>query len=86
MYFSHTIPQLRNWDINLLRGANVANAGERIPIQFYPSDIINRLGQMEDEQIKRDNKRIEDIKSTVFNVVGTPGNYRFELSKITYAN
>jgi hypothetical protein len=86
MYFSHTIPQLRNWDINLLRAANVANAAERIPVQFYPTDIINRLGQLESEQIQRDNKRIEDIKSTVFNVVGNPGNYRFELSKITYAN
>lgn len=86
IYFSHSIPQLRNWDLNLLRNANVSNAGDRIPLQFYPMEIINRLYQLETERIQQDGKKIENIKNTIFNVVGTPGNYRFELTKIVYLN
>ena len=86
MYFSHAIPQLRNWDLNLLQNANVANARERIPLQFYPVEIINRLYQLETERIRQDGKEIRHIKNTIFNVVGTPGNYRFELTNIVYTN
>jgi hypothetical protein len=86
MYFSHAIPQLRNWDLNLLQTANVANARERIPLQFYPVEIINRLYQLETERIRQDGKEIRHIKNTIFNVVGTPGNYRFELTNIVYTN
>lgn len=86
IYFSHSIPQLRNWDLNLLRNANVANAGDRIPLQFYPIDVINQMYRLETERIQRDGREIRHIKSTVFNVVGTPGNYRFELANIVYLN
>jgi hypothetical protein len=86
VYFSHTIPQLRNWDLNLLRNANVANAGDRIPLQFYPAEIINLLGSLEAQQLARDNREVANVKSTIFNVVGSPGNYRFELGKVNYLN
>jgi hypothetical protein len=86
IYFSHSIPQLRNWDLNLLRNANVANVGDRIPLQFYPMDVINQMYQLETERIRNDGKEIRHIKTTVFNVVGTAGNYRFELANIVYLN
>lgn len=86
IYFSHSIPQFRNWDLNLLRNANVANAADRIPLQFYPVDVINQMYRLETERLQRDGREIRNIQSTVFNVVGTPGNYRFELSNVVYLN
>lgn len=86
IYFSHTIPTLRNWDLNLMRNANVANVGDRIPLQFYSAEIIALLYRLENEQLQEDNRKIPDIKNTIFNVEGTPGNYRFVLDKITYLN
>jgi hypothetical protein len=70
----------------LLRNANVANAGDRIPLQFYPAEIINLLGSLEAQQLARDNREVANVKSTIFNVVGSPGNYRFELGKVNYLN
>jgi len=86
VFFSHTIPQLRNWDLNLLRNANVANVGERLPLHFYPKDVIDHLFQLEQQRFRQDNRQLEHVKNAVFTVEGTPGNYRFNLSRIVYKN
>lgn len=86
IYFSHTIAQLRKWDLNLLQKANVTNLGDRLPMQFYPADVIQQLYSLENAQLTKDNRKVPDIKRTVFNVEGSEGNYRFVLEKITYLN
>ncbi len=86
IYFSHTIPKLREWDKRLLQQANITNVGERIPVQFYPIEIINQLYAMENAKLQQDNRKIPNIKNTVYTVEGSEGNYRFTLSKIIYLN
>lgn len=86
IYFQQAKRQLRNWDLTLLQRAGVQDIDNRTPVQFFPGDMINQIFSMEAQKVQADGRKLEQVKKTVFNIEGTPGNYEFVLGKIEYLN
>jgi hypothetical protein len=85
VYFLHTSVTLRKWDSELLDAAKVENAARRIPLHFYPADVIDRLRELEDWRIREDGKSLSAIERTRFRVVEESDGYKFELVAIEYS-
>jgi hypothetical protein len=68
-----------------LDAAKVENAAHRIPLHFYPADVINRLCEIEDWRIREDGKPLSAIERTRFRVVEKSDGYKFELVAIEYS-
>ncbi|MBL8853182.1 MAG: hypothetical protein JNK57_04320 [Planctomycetaceae bacterium] len=84
IYFMHNLPQLREWDLSLLRQTGLDQMGNRIPLHFYPVSLINRLYEMETDQIRQDGQKISNVKRTTFRIVATTDRHELELSEIEY--
>lgn len=84
IYFSHSLEQLRRWDLDLLRQANVERVDERLPLHFYPVDAINRMYLLENRRLHQDGKMSQFAKTTTFRVVPTSAGYDIELDGIEY--
>lgn len=84
IYFCHAIPKLREWDLQLLQRVHGENVGDRIPLHFFPIDVINRLYQLESGRIQADGREIRDITKTRFLAVQKSDGYEFELVEIEY--
>ncbi|MDP1562069.1 MAG: hypothetical protein Q8M16_11880 [Pirellulaceae bacterium] len=84
IYFVHSMPQLREWDLSLLSKTGLDRMDQRIPLHFYPVKLINRLYELETERVRQDGKKVSEIKTTTFRVVKTPDGYSLELNEIEY--
>ncbi|MBL8888636.1 MAG: hypothetical protein JNL67_01570 [Planctomycetaceae bacterium] len=84
IYFCHAIPRLREWDLQLLQKAHSEKIGDRIPLNFFPVEVINRLHELESERLRADGKEIRAIERTRFMAVHKSDGYEFELVEIAY--
>ncbi len=84
IYFMHNLPQLRAWDLSLLQQTGLDQLENRIPLHFYPMSLINRLYEMETDQIRQDGQKISNVKRTTFRIVATTDGYELELSEVEY--
>lgn len=84
IYFSHSLEQLRRWDLDLLRKAGLERVDERLPLHFYTAEAINRLYGLENRRLQQDGKDIKSVKTTTFRVVRTEAGYDIELDGIEY--
>lgn len=86
IFFQHTKRQLRNWDLSILQEAGVQDAADRMPVQFYPNELINKIYSLEATRMQADGREAVQIKKTKFNIVGSAGNYDIAIDTIEYLN
>ena len=86
IFFQHSKIQLRNWDLSILQEAGVQDAGDRMPVQFYPNELINKIYSLEATRMQSDGRKAVQIKKTKFNIVGSAGNYDIDIDTIEYLN
>ncbi|HEV7279784.1 MAG TPA: hypothetical protein VGN57_06175 [Pirellulaceae bacterium] len=74
--FNYTDPIMKGLDRQLLTKAGV-DASKKEPLQFYPGETAALLAQAEQAYAAKNNKRIEEIRRTVFGVRPGGGGYEF---------
>ncbi len=86
IYFQHSKPILRKWDLQILQKAGLQDSADRTPIQFYPAEIIQQMYALEAAQLQQDGRTVPQIKKTYFAVEATGGSYQFVLKEMKYLN
>jgi len=72
--FMHRSGELRQADRELVKRAGLSADG-RVVFQFYSPQMYTNLLTL--ENIRKGNRRIKEVRKTIFGVRGTPGKYEF---------
>lgn len=74
--FNYTDPIMKGLDRQLLTKAGI-DASKKEPLQFYPAETAGLLARAEQAYAAQNNKRIEEIRRTIFGVRPGGGGYEF---------
>ena len=81
-YFVNKQKRLQQWD-----RATIAQAGvdvqDTIAVHFYSDELIVKMQQLIDARYK---EQANDLKEVTFKIVGTPGDFHFEIEDIKFNN
>lgn len=79
-FLTHQNQRLEAWDRELLRSAGRQSFTSCIVGQLYPPFVLQELHRLELEYAELHGLIPDEVRRTVFRVVGQPGNYRFEVA------
>ena len=81
VYFRHNKGRLISWDKNLALRAGVTDTKGKIMVQFYHPDTTQLLARLEFEEAEKRGLDVrKSVKTTIFGVRGSPGNYEYFVS------
>ena len=81
-YFVNKRQRLLQWDRQTIAQAGV-DPQDVIAVHFYPKQLILKMQQLIDSRYK---DRAKDLASVAFRIVGTAGDFRFEIEDAQFEN
>ena len=81
-HFVNQKTRLRQWDRQTIAQAGV-DLKDVIAVHFYPDELVGKMQQLINAQFK---ERAGDLKEVNFKIVGTPGDFRFEIKDVKFNN
>ena len=77
-YFANQRTRLLQWDHQTIAQAGV-DSQDVIAVHFYPAHLIVKMQQLIDARYK---DKASDLEEVTFQIVGTPGDFRFEIKEV----
>ena len=85
LLFAHRLPELKEWDLKLLRRAGL-NTRKYVVGQIYPDKLIETLRDLELKHCEEAGRKLEDIRSTTFGLIESGDDFEFQIVSQVYLN